>query len=64
MVYIENGNRLNRRKLDQLRIGPFEIIKKISNSLYKIKTNKKKSETSLFHISKLIPIEEDMDEEE
>lgn len=65
MVYIENGNKLNRKKLDHLRIGPFKIIKKISNSLYQIRTNKKKSETSLFHISKLIPTEkEDTEEEE
>lgn len=65
-VYIENGNRLNRKKLDDLRVGPLEIIEKISNSLYKIKTNRKKSETSLFHITKLIPIsdiDEDTDEE-
>ena len=28
-VYIENGNRLNREKLDEIRIGPFRIEKKI-----------------------------------
>ena len=65
MVYIENGNRLNRKKLDHLRVGPFEIIERISNSLYKIRTNKKRSGTNLFHVSKLIPIkEEDTEEEE
>lgn len=67
MVYIENGNKLNRKKLDNLRIGPFEIIKQISNSIYRIKTSKKKPETSLFHVSKLIPtseVEENTDEEE
>lgn len=67
MVYIENGNRLNRKKLNDLRVGPFEIIEKISNSIYKIKTNRKKSETSLFHIAKLIPIsniDENTDEED
>lgn len=35
-VYVENGNRINRRKLDELKIGPYEIINKISNSIYKI----------------------------
>jgi len=64
LVYIENGNRLNRKKLDHLRVGPFEIIEKVSNSLYKIKSGKIKSETSLFHISKLIPAKEDTDEDE
>ncbi|CAK9820260.1 hypothetical protein ANTPLA_LOCUS10518 [Anthophora plagiata] len=56
LVYIENGNKLNRKKLDNLRIGPFNIVERISNSIYKVKTGKKKSETSLFHISKLLPV--------
>lgn len=56
MVYVENGNKLNRYKLDELKIGPFKIIEKISNSIYKINTGHKKSESNLFHITKLIPI--------
>lgn len=66
-VYVENGNRLNRRKLDELKIGPFEIIEKISNSIYKINTGKKKTESTFFHITKLQPMrteEEEMDDEE
>lgn len=63
LVYIENGNRLNRKKLDELRIGPFEIIEKISDSLYKIKTGRRKQETGLFHITKLLPTSEDRYEE-
>ena len=51
LVYIENGNRLNRRKLDQIRIGPFPIHKVLSNSIYQIKTGHK---TRNFHISKII----------
>src|SRR5436190_18060179 len=35
LVYVENGNRLNRKKLDELRIGPFEIIEKLSDSIYR-----------------------------
>ena len=38
MVYVTNGNRLNRKKMDEIRIGPFEIEKKISDSIYKINT--------------------------
>lgn len=55
-MYIENGNKLNRKKLDNLRIGPFEIAEKISDSIYKIKTGRKKSETTLVHVSKLTPM--------
>lgn len=66
-VYIENGNRLNRKKLDEIRVGPFTIIEKISNSIYKIKTGRRRSEEGLFHSTKLIPIskmeEESTDEE-
>lgn len=57
-VYVENGNRLNRKKLDELRIGPYQISEKISiyrTSIYRIDTNHKKSESNLFHITKLIP---------
>lgn len=56
MVYVENGNKLNRKKLDELKIGPFVILEKISNSIYKIDTGHKKAESNLFHITKLIPV--------
>uniref|UniRef100_A0ABD2WYW6 Integrase catalytic domain-containing protein n=1 Tax=Trichogramma kaykai TaxID=54128 RepID=A0ABD2WYW6_9HYME len=41
-VYIENDNRLNRKKLDNLKIGPFQIKERISNTLYSISTEGKK----------------------
>lgn len=63
-VYVENGNKLNRKKLDELRIGPYKINKKISNSIYEIDTGHKKVESNLFHISKLIPISQDEDGEQ
>ena len=53
LVYIENGNRMNRKKLDLLRIGPFKILKKISNSMYEVDIGHNKLEGNLFHISKL-----------
>ncbi|KOB68805.1 hypothetical protein OBRU01_17009 [Operophtera brumata] len=56
MVYVENGHKLNRRKLDELRIGPFKIEEKISQSIYKISTGHRKKESNLFHITKLIPV--------
>jgi len=54
-VFVENRNKLNRKKLDELRIGPYMIIEKISNSIFKVNTGHKKSESNLFHISKLVP---------
>lgn len=53
---MENGNKLNRKKLDELKIGPYEIVEKISNSIYRINTGHKKTESNLFHITKLIPV--------
>lgn len=62
MVFIENGNKLNRKKLEELRIGPFIIERKISNSIYKLKTEKRNQDTSLFHVTKLTPVLEDEDD--
>lgn len=56
LVYVENGNRLNRKKLDELRIGPYKVLEKISDSIYKIDTGHRKSESNLFHITKIIPV--------
>lgn len=55
LVYVENGNKLNRRKTDELKIGPFQIIEKISNVIFKVDTGHKKTESNLFHITKLLP---------
>lgn len=41
--------------MDKLRIGPFEIIDKISDSIYKLKTGRKRTDTDIFHVTKLIP---------
>ncbi|XP_026671416.1 uncharacterized protein LOC113464661 [Ceratina calcarata] len=56
LVFVENGNRLNRKKLDELKIRPFQIIDKMSQSIYKIDTGHKKSESNLYHITKLTSI--------
>lgn len=55
-VYVENGNRLNRKKLDELKIGPYKILEKQSDSIYRVNTGYKKFESNLFHITKLIPV--------
>lgn len=64
LVFVENGNKLNRKKLDELKIGPYEIAEKLSNSIYRINMGRKKSESNLFHVSKLIPIPAKEDEED
>lgn len=56
MVYVENQNKLNRKKLDELKIGPYKIVEKISNSIFRIDTGHRKTESNLFHITKLIPV--------
>lgn len=58
MVFVENGNKLNKNKLDELKIGPYEIMEKVSNSIFRINTGHRRSKPHLFHISKLIPISE------
>lgn len=55
-VYVENGNKLNRDKLDEIRIGPFPVLHKLSDSVYMIKCGSTNKEKRLFHISKMVPI--------
>lgn len=54
LVYVQNKNKLNRDKLDSIRIGPFRINKKISDVIYGIASKSRKND-SLFHASKLVP---------
>ncbi|GBP87775.1 hypothetical protein EVAR_60467_1 [Eumeta japonica] len=60
----ESGNRLNRKKLDELKIGPLKIAEKISNSIYRIDTGNRKTESTLFHITKLQPVTIEAEEDE
>lgn len=55
LVYVQNKNKLNRDKLDTIRIGPFKISKKISEVIYGINNRSKKNDFNLFHASKLVP---------
>lgn len=55
-VYVESGNRLNRKKTDELRIGPYEILKKISKSIYEVNAGHRKTESNFYHITKLSPV--------
>ena len=55
LVYIENGNKINRNKMDQVRVGPFKVLRRISNSIYELDCGKKRRESNYFHSSKLSP---------
>lgn len=41
-VFVENGNKLNRKKLEELKIGPYEITEKLSNLIYRVNTDQRK----------------------
>lgn len=53
LVYVSNGSKLNRRKLDPVRIGPFPILRQISNTFYEVAAPGRKR--VLFHSCKLSP---------
>ena len=56
LVYIEKGNKLNRNKLDEIRSGPFPIIRRISSSMYEVACGNNGSEHNIIcHSSKLTP---------
>jgi hypothetical protein len=57
-VYVENGNRLNREKLDGVRIGPFKVVRKLSNTVYEIEVGRdRKRNTRLYHVSKIVRLD-------
>ena len=55
LVYIHNGSKLNRGKLGEVRLGPFRVTERISNSMYRVACGKRKSESNVFHAIKLMP---------
>ena len=46
--------------MDEIRIGPFKIMEKVSDSIYKINTGYKKRSLGLYHITKLTPVSTDL----
>ncbi|KAL2733117.1 Integrase catalytic domain-containing protein [Vespula squamosa] len=55
MIFAENNNKLNRKKLDELKIDPYKTLQKLSDSIYKTDTGYKKAESKMFHITKPTP---------
>ena len=56
MVYVNHGNKLNKKKMDEIRIGPFLIEEKISDTIFKINTGRGTRSIGLYHITKLVPV--------
>lgn len=54
-VFIDNGNKLNREKLDPVRIGPFVISRRVSDQIFEIDLGTGgRFSTRLYHVSKLL----------
>ena len=51
-VFTHNGNRMNRNKLEEIRKGPFKILRKISNSIYEVDNGNRRSEGNFFKLAR------------
>lgn len=54
-VYAKITSKLNRQKLAELHPGPYTIIKKNSDSIFELDTNRKKRANNRFHKNAHIP---------
>lgn len=54
LVYIDNGNKLNRKKLDPVRIGPYRITKKLSDVIFEVQIGHGPHPYRLYHANKLL----------
>ena len=57
-VLVENKNAISRHKLDPIMIGPYKIIKRLSDVSYIVECDKKGKTNDIFHITKLRPYNE------
>ncbi|OXU24204.1 hypothetical protein TSAR_012639 [Trichomalopsis sarcophagae] len=55
LVYVQSANKLNKDKLDPIRVGPFKIKEKISDVMFLLDSRFRKNESNIFHASKLVP---------
>lgn len=53
-IFVENGNRLNRSKLDSIRSGPFVIQKKLSNNVFVVSAGRGPLCNKIYHASKFV----------
>jgi len=54
-IYVENGNKLNHSKLNEIRIGPFPVEKKVLETVFEVNVGRNKPDHRLYHVSKMIP---------
>ena len=55
LVLIDSGNKLNRKKLDILREGPYMVIEQISPLMYRLDSGHHREAANVFHKSQLLP---------
>ncbi|KAI2797175.1 hypothetical protein BLOT_011153 [Blomia tropicalis] len=55
-VMVNNGNKLNRKKLDPIRTGPFKVVGQLSPLMFKIDTGSTRPLSNIFHKNQLVPI--------
>jgi transposase InsO family protein len=53
-VFIDNGSKLNRDKLDNLRIGPYCISKQLCNNVFEVDVGRGPFFKRLYHASKML----------
>lgn len=53
-VFIDNGSKLNRNKLDKLRIGPYKIVKRLSNNVFTVNVGRGPQCHRIYHANKII----------
>jgi hypothetical protein len=53
-VYINNGSKLNRKKLDPVRLGPFIITDKLCDSVFEVDVGYGNFRKRNYHISKML----------
>ena len=53
-IYVDNGHKPNRNKLDKLRIGPFKITNQMSNNVFEVSVGHGPLNNRLYHASKLL----------
>ena len=58
LVYVQSVNKLNKDKIDPIRVGPFKIKEKISYVMFFLDSRFRKNESNIFHASKLVPYSE------
>lgn len=55
-VYADNGNKLNRDKLDKVRVGPFLITRKLCETVFEVDIGYGAFSKRLYHVSKLLKV--------